>query len=66
MEIDFVNINFFLGKENLCPAFRAFPVCDSSQWPSAQKNPHTKETYFGVAFSGTTEYTDEMYTSLNF
>ena len=42
-------------RGNLCPAFgqRAPPVSALSQLPSAQNNPCSQETYFGVAHSGT-------------
>lgn len=41
---------FTLPKENLFPAFRAFPVPVGSQWP--QNNPYAKKAQFGVACSG--------------
>ena len=36
-----------------CFVVRDFSVSVGSQWPSAQNNPHAKEVYFGVTYSGT-------------
>lgn len=44
---------FSFQKENLCPAFRAFPSSAGFQWTLAQNNPYTKEVHFGVPYSGT-------------
>lgn len=52
-EISLIRENFSLIKENLCLAFRTFPISGDSQWPLAQNNPYAKETNLEMAFSGT-------------